>query len=86
MNINKLQNGACLHKSIGSLFYNLPKLLRPETVATLLWLSVKTIYDWRYRGSRIKVPEQLFLKVNRFLYIRTDVLKGWIASQNPSQD
>lgn len=68
------------------LFDNLPKLLRPETIASLLGLSVKTIYDWRYRGKLRSIPPQLFLKVNRFLYLRTDVLRDWIASQNPSQD
>ena len=85
MSINKLQKSASLVKSELLLFDNLPKLLRPETVAPLLGLSVKTIYDWRYRGKLRSIPPHLFLKVNRFLYIRTDVLRDWIASQNPSQ-
>jgi len=86
MKTNKLQNKATLHTSIASLFDNLPKLLRPEAVAPLLGLSVSTIYDWRYRCKLRRVPPHLFLKVNRFLYIRTDVLKDWIASQNPSDN
>lgn len=80
----KLQNEACERKPGEPLFDNLPKLLRPEAVAPLLGISVKTIYDWRYRGRLRRIPQQLFLKVNRFLYLRTDVLMDWIASQNPS--
>lgn len=86
MKQNMLQRSASLAKSELLLFDNLPKLLRPETIAPLLGLSVKTIYDWRYRGKLRSIPPQLFLKVNRFLYLRTDVLRDWIASQNPSQE
>ena len=64
------------------LFDNLPGLLKPSTVAALLDISVKTIYDWRYRGKMKQVPETLFIKINRLLYLRTDVLRDWIASQN----
>jgi hypothetical protein len=70
-------------KDLSELFDNLPKILRPEAAAPLLGISVKTIYDWRYRGKLRNVPQQLFLKVNRFLYLRTDILKDWISSQNP---
>ncbi len=66
------------------LFDNLKGLLRPEQVASLLGISVKTIYDWHYRGKRRNIPVHLFMKINRLLYLRTDVLKDWIASQNPS--
>ena len=65
-----------------SFFENLPDLLRPEAAANLLGLSIQTIYDWRYRPHQRNVPETLFLKLNRFLYIRTSVLKEWISSQN----
>jgi hypothetical protein len=63
-------------------FENLPDLLRPETAASLLGLSVQTVYDWRYRPHQRNVPKTLFLKLNRFLYVRTSVLKEWISSQN----
>jgi len=65
-------------------FENLPELLRPERAATVLDVSIKTIYDWRYKHRRYKVPGDLFLKFNRILYLNTKVLKEWIASQNPS--
>lgn len=63
-------------------FDNLPELLRPERAASVLGLSVQTIYDWRYRQKLRRIPDGLFLKLNRILYLRTDVLKGWISSQN----
>lgn len=68
------------------LFDNLPKLMRPEQVASYLGLSIKTIYDWRYRGCLRKVPREMFLSLNRRLFIRTDVLLDWIASQNPGMN
>ncbi len=65
-------------------FENLPELMKPEAVAELLGVSIKTIYDWRYRQELRGVPQGLFLKFNRLLYLRTEVLKQWIRSQNPS--
>ena len=65
------------------LFENLPDLLRPEQAASVLGVAVATIYDWRYRLHSNKVPKELFLKFNRFLFLRTDVLRRWIVSQNP---
>ena len=65
-------------------FDNLPEMMRPERVASVLGISIKTIYDWKYRGHKRKVPENLFLKFNGALYIRTKTLEQWIASQNPS--
>ena len=65
-----------------SLFENLPELIKPETVAKVLGVSIKTIYDWRYRQKLRRVPEGLFLKFNRLLYLRTEVLRQWIRSQN----
>lgn len=65
-------------------FDNLPELVRPEVAATALGLSVKTIYDWRYRQKQLRVPEDLFVKFNRFLYLKTPILRHWITSQNSS--
>ena len=66
-----------------SLFENLPELIRPAVAANVLNLSTWTIYDWKYRQKQRGVPSNLFVKINRNLYIRTSVLKRWIASQNP---
>ncbi len=68
--------------SAESLFYNLPELLRPSVVADLLGISIKTIYDWHYKRTMRNLPKDLFIKVNRLLYIRTAGLKRWITSQN----
>ena len=68
------------------LFDNLPTFLRPGQAAEYLGISVKTIYDWRYRGHLRGVPHNLFLSHNRRLLIRTDILMEWIASQNPELD
>lgn len=56
--------------------------MRPEEVSQLLGISVKTIYDWKYRGATRGVPQGLFIKFNRQLFIRTEVLKTWVYSQN----
>ncbi len=71
-------------KVLNSIFENLPQLMRPEKVASLLGLSIKTIYDWHYREKQRRVPDGLFVKFNRSLFLRTDILKQWIVSQNPS--
>ena len=63
---------------------DVPELIRIELAASVLGLSIKTIYDWRYRCKQRKIPDGLFVKLNRSLLIRTSVLREWIASQNPS--
>ncbi|WP_407652939.1 helix-turn-helix domain-containing protein [Bdellovibrio svalbardensis] len=65
-----------------SLFENLKALLTPNEVCELLGISIKTIYDWKYRGALRGVPRELFVKLNRRLFIRTDILRKWIFSQN----
>lgn len=66
------------------LFNNLPEILKASTAAKILDVSIKTIYDWRYRQKTRKIPNNLFLKVNRALYLRTAVLRQWVTSQNSS--
>ncbi len=77
------RNREIVTSSFDMIFENLPNILRPTQVASILGLSIKTIYDWHYRQEKRKVPKELFLKFNRSLYLRTDILKQWIASQNP---
>lgn len=69
---------------IDSIFENLPKLLSPEQVGSILNRKIDTVYDWHYRQKQRNVPRGLFVKFNRRLFIRTDILKQWIASQNSS--
>lgn len=69
-------------KESGLLFDNLPEIIKPDVLARYLSVSVKTIYDWRYRGQTRNIPSNLFIKINRLLYIRKTVLLSWINSQN----
>ncbi len=63
-------------------FNNLPEIMKAVAVADLLGLSIKTIYDWRYKQKTRNLPNNLFIKINRLLYLRTAVLREWITSQN----
>ena len=76
------QTGAECIKCDEQLFYNLPDIVKPTVVAALLGISIKTIYDWRYRQEMRSIPSDLFIKLNRMLYIRKSALKRWINSQN----
>lgn len=64
-------------------FDNLKGWMRPQDVAATFGISIQTIYSWKAKGKLRGVPEDLFIKFNRHLYIRTDVLRRWISSQNP---
>lgn len=63
-------------------FDNLPELMRPEKAASVLGVSKQTIYDWRYRQQERRIPPEMFIKINRMLYVRTRVLTEWITLQN----
>lgn len=64
------------------IFENLKGWMRPKDVAEVFGISVWTIYTWKYKGKLLGVPDGLFVKFGRGLYIRTDVLRRWISSQN----
>lgn len=68
------------------LFENLPELIIPEVAAKVLNKSVKTLYDWNYRGKtrKRKIPSNLFLKVGGGLYLRKDILCEWISHRSSS--
>lgn len=55
------------------------QLLRATEVAKMLGVSLETIYDWKYRSKIRRIPEGMFLKVSRMLFVRSDLLKQWIA-------
>lgn len=63
-------------------FDNFKGWMRPQEVATAFGISVLTIYSWKAKAKTRKIPEGLFIKFNRQLYVRTDVLRRWISSQN----
>ena len=66
-----------------TLFDNLPNIVRVQAMAKVLGMSVKTLYDWKYRPKMRKIPDDLFLKINRILYVRTEALKRWVSCQQP---
>lgn len=78
------QTNSDYNRDESQLFNNLPDLIKPTVAADLLDVSVKTIYDWRYQAKTRNIPDDLFIKVNRLLYLRTKSLRRWIISQNPS--
>ena len=69
-------------QSQDAFFDNLKGWMRPQEVANTFGISVLTIYSWKAKAKTRKVPEGLFIKFNRQLYVRTDVLKRWVSSQN----
>lgn len=69
-------------KSQDSFFDNFKGWMRPQEVAEAFGISVLTIYSWKAKAKTRKIPEGLFIKFNRQLYVRTDVLRRWISSQN----
>ena len=73
-------------KGVDLFFENLPKMLKASRVASLFDISIKTIYDWHYRPNKRKIPVPMGLirKFNGDLFIDTEILKQWFASQNPS--
>jgi len=79
---NKCYNTYSGEKSPDLFFNNLPEIMKAVAVADLLGVSIKTIYDWRYKQKTRNIPNDLFIKINRLLYLRTAVLRKWITSQN----
>lgn len=65
-------------------FENLKGWMSPKEVSAHFGVSILTIYSWKAKSKRRNVPEGLFVKFNRKLYLRTSVLINWISSQNSS--
>jgi predicted DNA-binding transcriptional regulator AlpA len=55
------------------------KLLRANEVARILGISQETVYDWKYRSKQRNVPQGMFVKISKMLYVRSDILKEWIS-------
>ena len=69
-----------------SLYDNLPDLIPVELAAEVLDISVKTLYDWKYRGQvrETRIPPDLFAKLGGKLYLRKETLNRWVQCQNSS--
>jgi hypothetical protein len=40
--------------------------------------SIKTIYDWKYRPKKNKIPEKMVIKIRGKLFVRMDIYKSLI--------
>ncbi len=56
-------------------FENEMGLMKASEFCARFGYSVKTVYEWKYRPKRNKVPENLVVKFRGKLFIRTDVLR-----------
>jgi hypothetical protein len=64
-------------------FENSMNLISVPEFCSRFGYSTKTIYEWRYRPKRNKVPADLVVKFRKRLFIRKDILQGLIP-QNPA--
>lgn len=55
--------------------------LKPAAAAKLLGISIKTIYDWKYRAKSKGIPDDMFFNLRRGFLIRSDVLKEWVIGR-----
>ena len=67
--------------NLGDLIKTDKQLVRVADVAKELGLSKETIYDWKYRSTKRKIPTGMFVKVGKMLFINTVILNNWLISQ-----
>ena len=70
---SELSSGANCPEEI---FENGIELMKASEFCSRFGYSMKTIYEWKYRPKRNKVPDNLVVKFRGKLFIRTDVLRG----------
>jgi hypothetical protein len=51
-------------------------LMKASEFCSAFGYSMKTIYEWKYRPKKNKVPDDLVVKFRGKLFIRTDILRG----------
>jgi hypothetical protein len=61
-------------------FENQINLMKASEFCTRFGYSMKTIYEWKYRPKRNKVPAELVVKFRGKLFIRTDILRTLVIS------
>ncbi|MCE3011412.1 MAG: helix-turn-helix domain-containing protein [Proteobacteria bacterium] len=54
-------------------------LIRASELAKHLNMSLETLYDWKYRARERRIPEGMFLKIGKMLYVRLDIFETWIS-------
>ena len=76
-------NGNNIQSRYHLIFDNRIELLEAKEFCQIFGYKISTIYDWKYRSKKNKVPDDLFVKFRRKLHLRTDVLREMFLSQNP---
>lgn len=66
---------------IGNLINTEKVLMRAVDVAKALGISLETVYDWKYRAKKRRVPAGMFVKIGRMLYVNTVLLREWLSGQ-----
>ncbi len=59
-------------------FDNQVALIKASEFCSRYGYSMKTIYEWKYRPRRNKVPDGLVVKFRGRLFIRLDILRNLI--------
>ncbi len=57
-------------------------LMKASEFCSAFGYSMKTIYEWKYRPRKNKVPDDLVVKFRGKLFIRTDILRGLAPFSN----
>lgn len=81
-NTNMLRIGASSDAPL--LFDNLASLIKASEFCSRFGYSMKTIYDWKYRPHKNKVPENLVVKFRGKLFVRKDILKTLLPFSSAS--
>ncbi len=67
-------------------FENSINLMEASEFCSQFGYSIKTIYEWKYRPKRNKVPENLVVKFRGKLFIRVDILRSLIPFEPSSRE
>ena len=63
----------------------LSELIKASEFCSRFGYSMKTVYEWKYRPKRNKVPDNLVVKFRGRLFIRTDILRNLIPFKRSQQ-
>lgn len=69
-----------------ALFDNSLGLIPASEFCSRFGYSIKTVYDWRYRPKKNKVPAELVVKFRGKLFVRISLLNGLAPFEDPSRD
>lgn len=75
---NTIQSSEVRPDLPGMVFDKLIELMPAPEFCSRYGYSMTTIYDWKYRPHRNKIPKDLVVKFRGKLFIRTDILRSLI--------